>query len=413
MGLPLAALQLSILKANQWKGASDLESLREERLLSLARHASEDVPAYGGLEIRSVEDLADAPLVTKAMLRDDPHSFLSRRHAGRRLEALRTSGSSGIPVTVYNDGHDLACRLALELHQLTAAGVGPLDLQAQLCHYSLRPGLIQRMGLFRKLYLPVQGDEAGMLSVLRRERPEALLGYPSVLVALARLNRAGEPGLGLRKAICFSETLTPQARSLIETSFSCDLRDFYGAGEVSWMAWECEEGRKHVHSDSVIIEVLDGKGKRLGPGKEGQLAVTPLWQGTMPLLRYLVGDRGSLGSGCPCGRAHPTIEVEGRDDDVITLPSGRVRSARSINLMDDIEGISSYQIIQERPDLFLFRVVPSGERFPEASMAEAGRRIRAGCLGEPVKVEFETVSRIPRSPTGKLRSVISKAGPRG
>jgi phenylacetate-coenzyme A ligase PaaK-like adenylate-forming protein len=103
--------------------------------------------------------------------------------------------------------------------------------------------------------------------------------------------------------------------------------------------------------------------------------------------------------------------LEGRSDDVLVLPSGKVRSARSINLMDDLSELAAYQIIQEKVDLFIFRYAPV-RVLDESVKNEIRRRIRNGCLGEDVTVEFEEVGRIRRDTTGKIRTVVSKVGGR-
>jgi phenylacetate-coenzyme A ligase PaaK-like adenylate-forming protein len=72
---------------------------------------------------------------------------------------------------------------------------------------------------------------------------------------------------------------------------------------------------------------------------------------------------------------------------------------------------SDYQIIQEKEDFFVFRFVPAGKGISESEKAEIVRRIKRGCLGEEVKVEFEEVSEIKRGRTMKRKTVISKVKP--
>ena len=53
---------------------------------------------------------------------------------------------------------------------------------------------------------------------------------------------------------------------------------------------------------------------------------TGFFNPAMPLLRYDTGDLAvPLETPCPCGRALPAVrEVQGRFDDLLVTPSGRV-----------------------------------------------------------------------------------------
>ena len=142
------------------------------------------------------------------------------------------------------------------------------------------------------------------------------------------------------------------------------------------------------------------------------MVLTTLWKRSMPLIRYKIGDRAAFGEKCRCGRGTHTLKsIEGRIDDLIVLPSGKVRSSFSIDEFGDMACLKEYQIIQEKENLFLFRHVPRGVPLSGSAKSSISQRIRDGCLGEDVRIEFEEVDTIPRGRTGKLRSVMSKVRP--
>jgi phenylacetate-CoA ligase len=138
------------------------------------------------------------------------------------------------------------------------------------------------------------------------------------------------------------------------------------------------------------------------------ILVTSLYHRTMPLIRYRLGDRIKLRKDpCACGDPLPAIEtVVGRSDDFVTLPSGRKVSARAINLLEGVEGILEYQIVQQERDLFVVSVVPIGV-LDAPKEEEIERIIQRGCGDEPIRVEVRSTSGIGRSRTGKLRAVVS------
>ena len=82
----------------------------------------------------------------------------------------------------------------------------------------------------------------------------------------------------------------------------------------------------HVNADVIRLEVLDDDGRPLPVGVEGNLVATSLVNHAMPLLRYRVGDRGSLLPHCLRLRpfAFPLLGVvTGRAADVLVLADGR------------------------------------------------------------------------------------------
>jgi len=405
-------LLLSQMKRNQWLSEGALRRISEKKLLDLIAHARATVPFYrkslDGMPVRSMEDLQSLPILSKTVVRDSAERFVSSAYDRRSLQATYTSGSTGIQVPLFYSRAESAYGVAFETHHLTECGAGLFDLQVRIAHYESRPNLLQRLGVFRCRYLDVRADETENLLHLASLKPGILISYPSILLPLARINSSEGLGLRLKLALSGGETLTPAVRKEISSSFGCPVFDRYGSMESSWAAWECREGSLHIQEDMVVVEIVGEDGKGLPDGKAGTIVVTPLWRRAMPFIRYSLGDTGSFGPPCACGRGLRTLRVaRGRQDDILVLPSGKIRSARSINLMDDIPGMLSYQIIQENPSLFVFRYVPSGG-LGAKERKEVESRIRAGCLGEEVRVEFEVVPSIARGRTGKIQTVMSK-----
>jgi phenylacetate-CoA ligase len=407
------ALVLMEIRHNQWLGREEIESIQLKKLNDLLNYASGKVPHYrnlSGIRLRDMSELPHLPLLARTSVRDNPESFISSEYDRKKLAQTFTSGSSGVQVPIYSTRGEEGCGIAFECHHLFENGVGPLDSQARITHFVSAPNILQKIGIMRCSYISVLKSENELLGELRSIRPEVLCAYPSLVRSLALCNR----GLGFKMIFTGGELLHPDVRTLAEKSFGCPVRDRYGSMESSWVAWECEKGGYHVHSDQAIIEVVDENGRPLPEGKVGRMVVTPLWRKAMPLIRYALDDRGAMGGKCSCGRGlHVMKMIEGRDDDFIVLPSGKMRSARAINILDDVQEVLSYQIIQERPDHFVFRFIPAGDFLDEKTKNEIRRRIAAGCLNEPVQVEFEQVEAIARGRTGKIRTVISKVKPDG
>jgi phenylacetate-CoA ligase len=128
----------------------------------------------------------------------------------------------------------------------------------------------------------------------------------------------------------------------------------------------------------------------------------------MPLVRYEIGDSAARLEGpCGCGSSWTTFrQIIGRVDDVIVTPDGR-RVGRIDHIFKGLHGIRECQVIQETARLIRLKIVMSGEFDQETQLLENIRER----LGPAMQVELERVERIPRTSSGKFRSVINRAYP--
>ncbi len=399
------ALLLAEMKSNQWKSRAELEAIQEGKLRDLISYARKHVPHYRDLEeVKSIDGLSELPVLGKPHVVGNPDSFISAEFDKRFLKKQSTSGSTGIPLDIYHHGRESVFGPAFELRHLTEVGVGPLDLQMRIAHYSREPNMLQRLGLFRREYLSIFDKPAENIRMLRSRRPDVLFAFTSVLSSLAHANNASEGGVKAKAVLSCGEVLTEDTRKLISSSFGCPVYDAYGCMETSWIAWECEQGSLHVNSDHLIIEIVDDDDEPVGRGRYGNVLVTPLWQRAMPFIRYRVGDRTAFGPGCRCGRGLPVIKpVEGRDDDFLMLQDGTRISPRVLPCaLVEVEGIREYQIIQDDVDDFTFRYVP----MKDVDLRQIEGIFRRH-LGD-VRLGFEKVDEIPSTKTGKRKKVMSK-----
>jgi len=85
-------------------------------------------------------------------------------------------------------------------------------------------------------------------------------------------------------------------REEIEFVFGTKAYDFYGSREVSNIAGECDAGRMHLFDFWNCVEVLDDtKTRQVSTGQEGAVAITNVFNYSMPLIRYDIGDMACSG----------------------------------------------------------------------------------------------------------------------
>ncbi|HEX8948586.1 MAG TPA: hypothetical protein VF790_06470, partial [Dissulfurispiraceae bacterium] len=251
----------------------------------------------------------------------------------------------------------------------------------------------------------------GFYRRIRRRRPTLLFGHAHSLYLLARfLNAKGLTDLRVKGIISTAMVLHDFERKEIEKTFACKVTNRYGCEEVSLIACECREHNGlHINMDTLLVEFVKD-GFPIAAGAEGAIVVTDLTNSGMPFIRYKVGDVGiPSGNTCECGCTYPLMEsLEGRIADYIVTPDGNYISGISLteNFAVLLSGVKQLQIVQERIDYLVFRIV-KGEGFSEGSMKQL-KKLAALRFGEKMKYSVEFVDSIQQEQSGKYRFCISK-----
>jgi len=414
---------LGVLLRNQWLSPERLRKLQDRKLRRLVRHAYDNVPYYRRLfdgaklkpeDIRTVDDLERVPITTKEQFQGTPLSErLCRGIDPAGCEVIRTSGSTGLPLRLYRTPRECDMRVAAEARMLFACLKRPFPrfLGVTMRALPLAGGLL-RKGPWRTMRVNPGLGPKRIAEIARRFRPHVLWGYPSRLHLLARTMQE-EPGgpIRIETAITGSETLDPAERADIGRIFGAEVFDAYGAHEFGRIGWECRRHTGvHLCTDSYVVEVVRS-GRRVKPGEPGEAVVTALDLRAMPMIRYLLGDIFAVSEErCPCGRGFPLVKaIEGRRDDVVTLPDGRILSSRDLSEpVYDIPGVKQFKVIQDRPDHVVVEIVRTRD-FPPDGVERLQKFYHERQPALKMTVRF--VSNIPRDPSGKLRKIISLVTP--
>lgn len=404
---------------NAWKPRLELEQIQNAKLRALIKHAYQNVRFYQEAfnerylcpdDIKTTHDLVKLPVVRKKDIQQRPQDFIAKNYNITQCRKLCTSGSTGIPLALYTSPSDENYNKSVNIRALMENGMKITHKLMEITHPEnfIGKSWFQQLGLYRKERLSVYDAPETNVQKFAEYCPDILLGYPSVLSMMADyITQHNVSITPPEKIFTSAEMLFDGMRRKITAAFGCDVIDLYGCTELRRLAWECSKHEGyHTDIDFAVVEII--KDDTL-EDEDGRIVVTGLHNYAMPLIRYQNGDAAQISQHtCSCGRGLPLIEkIKGRTDDMIVLPSGRVISPRSINVLDYIEGINQYKIIQAEKGLFVVQV-EKNTRFSEKTIQEIENQIRKGCLDEPVTVRVQEVEKIPKEKSGKIRSVISK-----
>jgi phenylacetate-CoA ligase len=390
----------------------------------LAAVADRDVPVYrdhldaAGVDPRSVRtarDLVRVPVVTKVMLRASYPERTTRTTGQRTYEAC-SSGSTGVNFCVREDMETAGWYRASFLLALEWSGwrIGDPHLQTGMTPERRRERAWKDRILrcrYESAYDLTDEHLDRCLRTIERERLRHVFGYPASLYYLARRAAALGWNLPLRSAVTWGDMLHPHWRREIESAFRTRVFDTYGCGEGFHIAAQCGEGSTyHVHSLDVVVHYVDERGEEVAEGESGNIVVTRLHPGPMPLVRYLLGDAGVRlpARRCACGRGFELMSgIEGRSGDVVVTPSGnRLIVHFFTGILEHFRSIATFQVIQEERDLLRVRVVP-GAGFDDSVPAAVAARLRERGIGD-MRIEVEVTPSIERPKSNKHRFVLSR-----
>lgn len=415
------------LAESQFESPERILARQLERMREMVGFARRSTPLYreryADVEVealRTPEDFAALPLLTKDDLRQRGDELLSDGFRRESMFHKRTGGSTGVPVHVWwdDDAHRFK-RVIVARHdrwsgyrlgERMAALWGDTEKQ-----YPLKERIYKAL-CERTLYLDtLHMDEAHLgrfVEQARRFRPRFLMGHAHSLHFLARyLLDRGIDDLRFEGIISTAETLSPAERQVIEECFGPVLFDRYGCEEVSLIASECEaHDGLHTSAEGLYVEVLGGDDTT-----PGRVVVSDLVNRGMPLLRYEVGDLATVAPGrCGCGRGLPRLgRVFGRTSDILYAPDGRQISGVSIldTFVIHVPGLRQAQIVQDRPDHVRVRVVRD-RGFDESSVSRLAAAVR-DVFGPAMQHDLEYVEQIEPTARGKYQFTICEIDPPG
>ncbi|MFJ5529410.1 AMP-binding protein [Streptomyces sp. NPDC093261] len=312
-------------------------------LAELLDHARRHVPYYQGLipptpvtHDNAVAVLRRLPLLQRDEVRRERPRLWSAAGDPRRWRTVHTTGTTGTPLEIVVDQAAQRAELAslmrhVESHVGARSGFSILHLTlhlASVSRTSVAPEpprtRLSKWNLSRVWQLP---DEE-FSHALEELAGQVITAMPSVMAALCdRLGRWRGRLARPRLVVLSGEHVTSSVRARVAQTFGCPVTTLYTLAEAGVAGHECgESGSYHVDEAGAFLEVVGDEGLPLPTGVPGDVAVTPLANHAMPLLRYQTGDKGVWVDGpCDCGRSGPRLRLRTARSEraVVTGPSGR------------------------------------------------------------------------------------------
>lgn len=327
----------------------------------------------------------------------------------------QTGGSTGVPTLIYKDREAHSWTLATQYAHRRRLGVDIFSPLAMVWGHSasFAPGL---GGWLKRQTLPWEDrlrnrirlsaydlSTAALndyLDKLRRFRPVLIYGYATALYLLAdAAARAHDKWPWLKAIVSTSEVLTEPMRDCIESAFGICPSEEYGAIECGLMATSLTGSPLEIEEHKVWLEAL--------PNESGtnDIVVTSLWNRSMPLLRYRLGDCCALPISETAIGYRTLSHILGRANDNLIGGDGRIVHSEAVShiLKYQTAAIRRFTVVQTADGAVTVHIESQlGAQVPLAEL----KRLFSELLQREVTVSVG--DRLPASSAaGKHRWIVS------
>jgi amino acid adenylation domain-containing protein len=325
-----------------------------------------------------------------------------------------SSGAKGIFVCARRDWQLAASAMASRLPEPVNEGAGKTTKAAfYLVSQGNFSGVSGAMRMPRSLYelciLSVLDPHEAVVNRLNEFQPHQLYGYAGSIHELSRLALMGKLRISPKRIFVGGDNLTQAMESQIDRAWAAPLFDFYSTSESKYIAYrQSGQSEMSVIDELNIVEILDETNRPVGANQGGRALLTNLYNLTLPVIRYELGDY------LLCGAANLSSPLK-----TIKDIGGRVLEALPIMLRDGrkgtidahvlsgfyVSGLEKIQFVSLRPDRL--RIIYVSAENLDASIQHEFRRLLDRKAAVSTTFEVCRASHIAADPqSGKYRLVI-------
>ena len=331
-------------------------------------------------DIKCLEDVRKLPFTDKNALRKTFPYGMFAVPLEEVVELHASSGTTGKPIVVGYNRHDMDVWNDCIMRLVQMAGVVPTDRVQMAFGYGMFTGGfglhygLQRLGC---MMIPAgSGNTERQIQMIQDYGSTVFVATPSYALHVCEVGEKMGYDWSkstLRVGLFGGEPCPPGLKAEIESRMHIVCTDNYGLTEVMGpgVSGECLASRdmQHIAEDHFLWEVVDpNTGEPVGEGEMGELVLTPLDKQAIPVLRYRTHDLTRvITEPCACGRTTARMQkVRSRCDDMLIIRGTNVFPSQVEDVLSGIEGVTPHYRIVVDNETGLDRMVVHVELKPEA-----------------------------------------------
>lgn len=419
-GFPLRKSQKEFEKIKQLS-QSELSNWQEYKKQEILNHHYNFNSYYKSQICKELPTTWDkVPVIKKENLQNPLNSLITKPFIPSKVYIGSTSGSSGHPFFYAKDKycHAMTYSLIIDRYSWFDLEIG----QMQARFYGIPLSGLSRTTeqikdiLANRVRFPVfdlsDAQLGAFLSKFKKYKFKFMYGYTSSLVLFAKYiidlgYTLKEVCPTLSACIVTSEVCTIQDKILLRSAFGVHIINEYGASELGLIAFSDPDDNWVLSNENLFIEVLDDNNQPVKNGIEGKIVITSLFNLAFPLIRYEIGDMGSIDEKNPSFLKNLT----GRTNDIIILPSGKKSAGLTFyyisrSILESGEKLKEFIIRQTDLNTFIFDIV--SDRELNRDLINKIKQSMDLYLEKGLNLEINYVSKIQRPNSGKIKHFYSQ-----
>lgn len=400
------------------------EPLRKAALERLLKHVQTRTKFYSGYTSLRLEDY---PVMNKMKLIENYEQLCVAYQdiPGQvgDVYVQKTSGSTGTPLTIYQDTRKRQRRIAELKYFGEVVGFKSHDKLIQLRAWNRYQNKSSNQGKKENI-VPFDisrmsdADMKELFELIRKERPICLRSYAGAFRHIAdyamRHQDECRPSKTLRISIAGGEMLPDDVRPLVKKYVGGDIISQYANEECGILGQERiptddVAGVMDLNFASYFIEVLKmDSDEPAAYGELGRIVLTDLYNYAFPVIRYDNGDAGMLLAPDEQSHGYPILgKLFGRRLDVVYstmgIPIHPIALGREFKHYAEIR---QWQFVQKAEKDYQVRIC-----LVEGVTTESVKRISdplKKLIGDDANIVFEFVNEIPVLASGKRKMVVNE-----
>ncbi len=418
---------LGYLLALDRKFPEDRHAVKQKQNRNIQRlmHRAFEIPFYRARfdachltpdDFRTSEDLVKFPVLTKPELRAWMKELYDTHPKERdSWDKTSTSGSTGVPLVLYQSQREHACTNANWIRVLMTFGYNPVFGKMLTFESSYRKevkqqdSILQRFGILQRRKLSEKrctGDEMKqVIQEINDYKPDLICLRKNCIVRIALY--AQEHHLSIHHPnwyIPVSEMVDDMTVKILEKSFGPGLVDAYGSDETgSCIIRRPGNSYYDICNDTHVVNVYDPDGQL---ADEGRVIITPLFKTDFPLINYDIGD---LASSYVKDGVRYITKISGRMNDLVLHENGEETSVLELRkITNDITGVAQFRFIQESYHDLRVELVrdPADHTNTPEAIEQFFRQRLHDIYDNEFRIRIDWRDVIPPDPNGKLRCFV-------
>lgn len=419
------------LKAAQWNTLEENIQEQKTRLYNMVIYALKEVPYYKDMNFKEsdfsvdtiYEDIMRLPIMTKDIIRREKDRLYPVNDVKDWTFDNTSGGTTGEPVKFRHSGrffdYDQGGKILFD--EWAGRKVGDSQIRLWGSERDIISGKKDWMNkiyrwcrneLFLNTFKMSDDVMEKYVGEINRVKPKMIMAYAQSARELAQyIEKNGLEIWSPNGIMTSAGNLDNDTYELLKRVFRCPVLNRYGSREMGDMACSCEKNEGlHINMLTSYIEVVDEDGNPCGKDTVGNIIVTSLVDYSMPLIRYQIGDRGSLSSHrCSCQRGWMVLKnIVGRTVDVFKNSKGELIDGEYFtHLFYTEKNVKQFQIVQDKINHITVKLVfYNKEDVSETFYSNLEDKFKL-VMGEDVGFSYEYPDYIPVNKSGKRAYTIS------